>query len=917
MTTSTIPTTAWTRLLGSSSSDYAHALTTGTNGAIYMAGTTYGNLDGQTNNGSTDAFLTKYNPDGTKAWTRLLGTRFDEYAYALTTGTDGAIYMAGETAGNLDGPLNGGSYFYGSNYAFLTKYNPDGTKAWTRLLGTSSSEYLMALTTGTDGAVYMAGATYDNLSGPFNSGSYFYGSNDAFLIKYNPDGTKAWTRLLGTGYDDYASALTTGKDGAIYMAGFTYGDLDAQTNSGSDRGDAFLTKYNADGAKVWTRLLGTSSDDYAIDLTTGTDGAIYMAGTTYGNLDGKISSGGSDAFLTKYNPDGTKAWTRLLGTSSDDYAYALTTGTDGAIYMAGYTSGGNLDGETTSGGGDAFLTKYNADGTKVWTRLLGTSSGDSAHALTTGKDGAIHMAGFTEGNLGGQTNSGRADAFLAKNQIQGPSLQFSTASGSANEGNSGGTTVTVQATLSAASTQTVTVPITYSGNATQGTDYDYTNATSMITIAAGQTIGSETFSVLGDMTVESDETVILTMGTPSNATLGTNTTFTHTIVNDDTAPPTSQPTGAFLPAGTHIALASPLVNAYGASGQETVMLGAGASQAVLDQNVDRVHLGDAPSAYLFQQTGNRLNVFPANGGERILTAALQTDADGTVVVFPGGSASATVGAGGMRLGGAIVPSTAPTAVVPTLGAAVAPPTEASTAGVFCGSGANFTAASSGLKVYGAAGNEVAAIARGTSGIESNQLIERLQFNGFATDALSFQQQGNRLLVFEGSTLLARTPLQTDADGTLITTTDGTIQAKVSSAGMFLGGALVSSAAPGKVVPLQVDTTLKAPADRINVAITAAGTYNAAAGDFTFSLAAVNDTYLYTIAGFGAGDRITGPAGMVASLDNASFDDGRIDLWFASTDNIVTIVLTGLSATVDTALFGPDNLNTVFGAGTLG
>ena len=39
-------------------------------------------------------------------------------------------------------------------------------------------------------------------------------------------------------------------------------------------------------------------------------------------------------------------------------------------------------------------------------------------------------------------------------------FQFSSTASSANEGNSGSTTVTVQATLSAASTQTVTVPIT-------------------------------------------------------------------------------------------------------------------------------------------------------------------------------------------------------------------------------------------------------------------------------------------------------------------------------------------------------------------------------------------------------------------------------------------------------------------------
>jgi Ca2+-binding RTX toxin-like protein len=42
--------------------------------------------------------------------------------------------------------------------------------------------------------------------------------------------------------------------------------------------------------------------------------------------------------------------------------------------------------------------------------------------------------------------------------------------------------------------------------------------------------------VVGDTTFESNETVVLTMGTPTGATLGTNTTYTHTITNDDLDP---------------------------------------------------------------------------------------------------------------------------------------------------------------------------------------------------------------------------------------------------------------------------------------------------------------------------------------------------------------------------------------------
>ena len=77
-----------------------------------------------------------------------------------------------------------------------------------------------------------------------------------------------------------------------------------------------------------------------------------------------------------------KVWTKLLGTNVNDGAHALTTGLDGSIYVSGETSG-SLDGQTYSGGTDTFLTKYSTDGTKVWTKLMGTSGYDGSSDLTT------------------------------------------------------------------------------------------------------------------------------------------------------------------------------------------------------------------------------------------------------------------------------------------------------------------------------------------------------------------------------------------------------------------------------------------------------------------------------------------------------------------------------------------------------
>ncbi len=113
--------------------------------------------------------------------------------------------------------------------------------------------------------------------------------------------TFEWTRLVGSSDHEDGGALTTGTDGSIYIAGETYRDLDGQTNNGYI--DVFISKFNPDGTKVWTRLLGSPNQDEINDLSTGADGSIYITGFTNGDLDGETNNGNYDAFISKFNPE--------------------------------------------------------------------------------------------------------------------------------------------------------------------------------------------------------------------------------------------------------------------------------------------------------------------------------------------------------------------------------------------------------------------------------------------------------------------------------------------------------------------------------------------------------------------------------------------------------------------------------------
>ena len=90
--------------------------------------------------------------------------------------------------------------------------------------------------------------------------------------------------------------------------------------------------------------------------------------------------------------------------------------------------------------------------------------------------------------------------------------------------------------LSAVSGQNVTVNYAVTGTAT-GSGTDYTLANGTLTISAGSTTGLITIAgIIDDSLDEANETVIVTLSNPSNATLGSDKVHTYTITDNDNAP---------------------------------------------------------------------------------------------------------------------------------------------------------------------------------------------------------------------------------------------------------------------------------------------------------------------------------------------------------------------------------------------
>ena len=154
-----------------------------------------------------------------------------------------------------------------------------------------------------------------------------------------------------------------------------------------------------------------------------------------------------------------------------------------------------------------------------------TSSTTSGDWVSIGSDKRTLRFGSKNGKPG--------DYIRVITRAANPTVDFNTTSSSGAESVSS-KAITVD--LSSSSTQNVTVDYVVTGTAT-GSGTDYTLANGTLTINAGSTSGTITIaSIVNDTLDEPNETVIVTLSNPSNATLGSDTVHTYTINDNDNAP---------------------------------------------------------------------------------------------------------------------------------------------------------------------------------------------------------------------------------------------------------------------------------------------------------------------------------------------------------------------------------------------
>jgi hypothetical protein len=208
---------------------------------------------------------------------------------------------------------------------------------------------------------------------------------------------------------------------------------------------------------IYSTYLGGSSLDSGSSIAVDSSGSAYVTGTTYSpnfpTTSGATettcqgcSMGESDAFVTKFSPNGSAlAYSTYLGGKKDDYGISLAVDNEGNAYVTGETASTNFPTmnplQRVYGGGtyDAFVSKIDPSGSAlVYSTYLGGAAEDLGQGIATDSAGNAYVTGQTNStnfptiNPLQANNAGGGDVFVAEINSAGSELVYSTYLGGSN-----------------------------------------------------------------------------------------------------------------------------------------------------------------------------------------------------------------------------------------------------------------------------------------------------------------------------------------------------------------------------------------------------------------------------------------------------------------------------------------------------
>ncbi|WP_025322790.1 choice-of-anchor D domain-containing protein [Deferrisoma camini] len=312
----------WAKTYGGADYDRAYAVTPTSDGGYAVVGGTWSwHAPGDNWYG---LWVWKVDRFGYPVWQKVLGGHPDDYddKWEIAETADGGLLLAGMNSVSRDD-------------AWILKLDADGTLVWQKAFGTDEVDRLYALDPTPDLGAVAAGLTCASAA----TGC------DVLVVRLDSAGEIAWQKSYGGAGYDHAWAVRAVPSGGYVVAGLT-------DSFGPGNENLWVLRLDAGGNVLWQRaygLLGGFGEANAV--APAADGGFLIGGWL-----ARSGSDPGDLWLLRLDANGEVLWSRTYGGSEYERAEAVVLSADGAGIASGFTA------STGAGYWDGWILKVDGIG---------------------------------------------------------------------------------------------------------------------------------------------------------------------------------------------------------------------------------------------------------------------------------------------------------------------------------------------------------------------------------------------------------------------------------------------------------------------------------------------------------------------------------------------------------------------------
>ena len=404
------PNILWQKSYGGSEEDVATSVALTSDGGYIIVGYSESNNgDVSNHHGSTswdDYWVVKINATGNIEWQKSYGGSSIDMAYSIIQTQDGNYVIAGKST-STNGDINNHHPGIHSYYDYwVVKLNSVGNIIWEKSLGGEYGDEGFSIDEANDGSYIVTGLIQSS-GGDVTGKQGSWQSSDFWTVKLTSSGVIQWEKAMGASYgNSVAKSVKKTLDGGYIVAGYTNSySGDVSTNYGYN--DCWIVKLNQYGNIQWKKVIGGSSSDYAYSISTTNDGGYILTGKSFSSNRGFTNNGAEDLFIIKLTSAGNIEWQKSYGGSNEDVGNNVVQTQDGGYIVVGATE--------MSGVFKTWVLKVDNNGNLQWQKKMGGSQNDIFYEIKEVTCSEYIMVGGSKSNNGDlNINKGGYDYWIVK-----------------------------------------------------------------------------------------------------------------------------------------------------------------------------------------------------------------------------------------------------------------------------------------------------------------------------------------------------------------------------------------------------------------------------------------------------------------------------------------------------------------------